>query len=217
MANIFPKWSNRVPGQVIVALVFLGIGAASAIGYYLTPKYSRVGYAPDQPVAYSHYLHVTQLGLDCRYCHTNVDKSGYSNVPAASTCMNCHSIVKTDSPLLAPVRASYESGDSIDWVKIHQTPDYVYFNHAAHVNRGVSCVHCHGQVNEMEVVYHTEPLSMAFCLDCHKQPEKFLRPLDKVYDLNWQAESPEAQLALGRELKAKWNINPPISCSGCHR
>ncbi|MDX2111245.1 MAG: cytochrome c3 family protein [Verrucomicrobiota bacterium] len=217
MANIFPKWSNKVPAQVIFAVTLLGIGATSAIAYYFTPKYTRVGYAPKQPVAYSHDLHVNQLGLDCRYCHTNVDKSGHANIPAASTCMACHTAVKPTSPLIAPVKYSYESGEPINWIRVHQTPDYVYFNHSAHVNRGVSCVSCHGKINEMEVVTHNQSLSMGFCLDCHNAPEKFIRPLDKVYDLNWTAESPEAQETMGKELVAKWKINPPISCSGCHR
>ncbi len=234
MANIFPKWSNDLPRLVIIALLLLGVFASSVIAYYMTPKYTRVGYAPKQPVSYSHYLHVEQLGLDCRYCHTNVDKSGHANVPASSTCMGCHNAIKAESPLLAPIRASYQNGQPVNWIRIHQTPDYVYFNHAAHVNRGVSCVHCHGNVDDMEVVYHAEPLSMGFCLDCHKQPEKYLRPLEHVYDLDWTADGshpekhPEetkekkftvspAQLELGRKLKAEWNINPPISCSGCHR
>jgi len=131
--------------------------------------------------------------------------------------MNCHSMVLADDPKLAPVRESYATGDPINWVRIHKTPDYVYFNHAVHVNRGISCVHCHGQVNEMEVVYHAKSLTMAFCLDCHRQPEEYIRPNEHVYDLNWEAESKQAQLQMGTDLVHQWNVNPPISCSGCHR
>lgn len=217
MANIFSKGANKLPLQIIVVLGVMGITAVAGVTYYMTPKYTRVGYAPKQPVAYDHYLHAEQLGIDCRYCHTHVDESGHANVPDAATCMNCHSSVKSDSPLLAPVRASYESGEPLEWVRVHKVPDYVYFNHAVHVNRGVSCVECHGNVNRMEVVTHAEPLSMAFCLECHRQPEEFIRPLDKVYDLDWTPESAEAHAEWAREAVVNWNVNPPQSCSGCHR
>ena len=217
MANIFPKWSNTVPLKLIAALLLVGGLAIAGITHYFTPKYLRVGYQPKQPVAFDHSLHVGQLGMDCRYCHTFVDRSEHSNVPAASTCMNCHSLVKPDSPQLKPIRDSYNSGEPVPWVRIHRTPDYVYFNHAAHVNRGVSCVHCHGRIDEMQEVYHAKPLSMAFCLECHRNPEHFIRPVDKVTDLAWTPESEEAQLRDGKEFVHQWNINPPESCSGCHR
>ena len=217
MANLFPKWSNTIPAKVLVALILLAVAVSSGVGYYFTPKYTRAGYTPDQPVPFDHHLHVSQLGMDCRYCHTNVEISGHANIPAASTCMNCHNTIKPDSPLLAPVRESYETGDPIEWVRVHRLPDHVFFNHAAHVNRGVSCVDCHGEVDRMEVVRHAEPLSMAFCLECHNEPEQFVRPLDKVYDLSWTAMSSEDQRKIGEDLIKQMNINPPISCSGCHR
>lgn len=217
MANLFPKWSNTVPLKVVLVVMVLGVTAVAGVTYYLTPKYSRVGYAPTQPVAYNHYLHAEQLGIDCRYCHSHVDESGHANVPDASTCMNCHSHVKKDSPLLEPVRTSYETGEPVEWVRIHKVPDYVYFNHAVHVNRGISCVECHGQVNEMEVVYHDKPLSMAFCLECHRNPEDSIRPLDEVYNLNWTPENETAHAEWAREAVVNWNVNPPQSCSGCHR
>ena len=154
MSEIFPKWTNKLPAMVIVGGLLAGGVVTAGVTYYFTPKYSRVGYKPIQPVAFSHAIHADQLGLDCRYCHNGVEKSWYSNVPAASTCMNCHNQVKKDSALLAPVRSSYETGDPVPWVWIHTTPDHVYFNHAAHVNRGVSCVECHGKINEMDVVAH---------------------------------------------------------------
>ena len=217
MANVFPKWSNRVPLKVVVGLLVVATTAVSAITYYWGPSYTRVGYMPQQPVSYSHYLHVEQLGMDCRYCHSFVDSSEHANVPNTATCMNCHNAIKTDSPLLAPVRNSYASGEAIPWVRIHQLPDYAYFNHAVHVNRGVSCVECHGQVNTMEEVWHDKKLSMQFCLECHRNPEEFLRPNEQVFDLNWTAPSPQAQVEMGRELTFEWNVNPPQSCSGCHR
>lgn len=217
MANIFPKGANVVPLKVIIGVFLLVTTVVSGITYYFTPKYTRVGYQPTQPVAFDHSLHVGQVGLDCRYCHTNVDKSEHSNVPATSTCMNCHSQVQTQSEALAPVRESYETGEPIPWIRVHKTPDYVYFNHSVHVNRGVSCVECHGKVNEMDVVYHAESHSMGFCLDCHRNPEKYVRPIDEVYNLDWEAASPEKQIEMGEKFVHDWNINPPQSCSGCHR
>jgi hypothetical protein len=217
MSHIFPKSANRLPLQIILfVLVLVGVVTA-ATTYYATPKYTRVGYAPVQPVPFSHALHNGQLGIDCRFCHVGVDKGPVSSVPAAQTCMNCHNQIKTDSPLLAPVRESYASGDPVKWVKIHQVPDYVYFNHAVHVNRGISCVECHGQINEMDVVKHTKSLSMGFCLDCHRNPQAFVRPLDQVTNLSWKPEQ-AAEHAKWAEAFVKNNkIAPPQSCTGCHR
>lgn len=217
MANIFPKWSNSVPIKVVIALFLLATALVSGITYYATPKYLRVGYEPIQPVAFDHSLHVSQLGMDCRYCHTYVDRSHESNVPASSTCMNCHNQIQIDSPALAPIRESYHSGEPVPWVRVHMVPDYVYFNHAVHVNRGISCVECHGQVNEMEVVHQAKSLSMAFCLDCHRNPAESIRPLDEVYNLNWKPENPEAQREQSKKWVHDWKVNPPKSCSGCHR
>ena len=221
MSKIFPKSANRLPVQIIVFLVVLVSVVTAATTYYATPKYTRVGYAPVQPVPYSHALHVDKLGLDCRYCHSNVEKSGVANLPTAQTCMHCHSQIKTDSPLLAPVRAAYQSGEAIPWVRIHQAPDYVYFNHSVHVNRGVSCVSCHGQINKMEVVTHAKSLSMGFCLDCHRNPQANVRPLDQITNLNWDADAvkidgkPHAEWAA--EFVKNNHIKPPQSCTGCHR
>jgi hypothetical protein len=218
MANIFPSWSNHVPLKIILALGLIGPTTVWSVYYYFGPSYTRVGYMPTQPVAYDHYLHATQVGLDCRYCHTYVDKSGHANVPDAGTCMNCHNAIKANSPALAPIREAYADENSpISWVRIHQSPHYAYFNHAVHVNRGVSCVECHGQVNEMEVVWHDKTLSMAFCLECHRNPEQFVRPLDEVYNLNWEPESQQARIEQGTQFVHDWKINPPQSCSGCHR
>ncbi|RKX35614.1 MAG: cytochrome C [Verrucomicrobia bacterium] len=217
MSKVFPKWSNRLP-LLIVVFVFLVAGAVtSGITYYFTPKYTRVGYAPDQPVPFDHSLHAGQLGLDCRYCHTYVEKSAHSNIPTAETCLNCHTQIQTQSQLLNSVRESVKTGDPIPWVRIHQAPDYVYFDHSVHVNRGVSCVSCHGQVNEMQVVRHAESHSMAFCLNCHRAPENHIRPIEEVYNLDWSAGSQAEQVAQGLEKVENWNIKPPQSCSGCHR
>lgn len=217
MSKIFPKSANALPLQIVIYLFVLGSIATAAVTYYMTPKYTRVGYAPVQPVPFSHAIHAGQLGIDCRYCHSNVEKSPNATVPTSQTCMNCHSIVKATSPLLAIVRASYQSGDPVPWVRIHQLPDFVYFNHAIHVNRGISCYECHGQINQMDRVHEVQSLSMAFCLNCHRNPEKYIRPRAEVYNLNWHAPSEKSQLELGQKLVHDWKINPPQSCSGCHR
>ncbi len=217
MSHVFPKWSNKLPLQIVIYLLVLGGTVTAGVTYYCTPKYLRVGYSPVQPVPYDHSLHAGQLGLDCRYCHSNVDQSAFANIPTAQTCMNCHSLVKPQSPLLAVVRASYQTGEPVPWVQIHKTPDYVYFNHAIHVDRGISCVECHGKINEMPVVFHAQSLSMKFCLDCHRAPESRLRPPQDVYHL----ESPTL-VAAGRagqaaEMIRDWRIKPPDTCNACHR
>lgn len=217
MPNIFSKQSNKYPRNIVIGIGITVIFILLGITYYLTPKYANVGYQPIQPVAFDHSLHVTQVGLDCRYCHTFVDRSEHANIPAASTCMNCHRHIQTDSPALAPIRESFESGQPVPWVRVHKTPGYVYFNHSVHVNRGISCVACHGKVNEMEVVHQDKSLSMAFCLECHRNPEQFIRPLNEVYNLDWQASSPQEQVNQGTKLVHDWKVTPPQSCSGCHR
>lgn len=217
MANFFPKSANWLPVKILICLGALATTVALGMNYYFTPKYTRVGYKPDQPVPFSHALHVKQLGMDCRYCHSHVEESSHSNLPTSQTCMACHAQVKSTSPKLQVVRDSWKTGKGIEWVQVHRPPDYVYFNHAAHVNRGVSCAECHGKVNEMEVVYHAKSHSMDFCLECHRQPEKYLRPPEQVYNLDWQAPSAREQLEMGRKFVHDWNVNPPLSCQGCHR
>ena len=217
MANFFPRWANRVPLKILVILLVLATLVTAGLWYYFTPKYTRVGYEPDQPVPFSHAVHVEQLGMDCRYCHSYVEVAGHSNVPSTQTCMACHSQIKATSPKIAVVKASWEAGTPVPWVRIHKAPDYAYFNHAVHVNRGVSCYSCHGQVNNMAVVRQAEPQSMSWCLDCHRAPENFLRPPSEVFNLNWRPASNTEQLAMGAQFKKEWNVNPPVTCGGCHR
>ncbi len=218
MSNVFPKWSTALPLKIIVFIFILATAVVSGITYYATPSYTRVGYEPVQPVPYDHSFHVGELGLDWRYCHSKVEVSGHANIPASSTCMACHSMIKTDSELLEPVRASFASGEPLPWVRVHQTPDYVYFNHSVHVNRGVSCVECHGEVNKMEIVKHDQPMSMGWCLECHRNPEEYLRPIAEVTNLDWVHPGGEkGQIEDGKKFVEEWNVNPPLSCSGCHR
>jgi formate-dependent nitrite reductase cytochrome c552 subunit len=190
----------------------------AGLNYYFTPKYTRVGYQPTQPVPFSHSIHVKQLGLDCRYCHDGVEKSWYSNVPAADTCMNCHSAVRADDPKLEPVRASYKDANKpVEWVQIHKLPDYVYFNHSVHVNRGVSCVECHGRVDEMDEVRHEKHFSMTFCLDCHRDPNKRLRPLDKITDLAYERSEDPDNKVRDFDFVKEWHVKTSENCSACHR
>lgn len=222
MSDIFPKWTNQLPVKIIAGALILATTGTAGVWYYFTPKYTRVGYQPIQPVPFSHSVHAGQLGIDCRYCHDAVEQSWYSNIPAAETCMKCHNqILPTDSRL-ALVRESAQTGKAIPWVQIHKTPDYVYFNHSVHVNRGVSCVECHGQVNEMDEVYHAKPFSMTFCLDCHRNPGAKLRPPDKITDLNWKwSEDPKvaekAQMENGPRFVSDWKVESMENCSACHR
>ena len=216
MSDMFPRWTNHLPLKVVTGLLLAGTAAMAGVWYYATPKYGRVGYQPRQPVAFSHAIHADQLGLDCRYCHNAVERSYHSNIPATSVCMNCHNQVLKDDPKLALVRESAESGKPIPWVWIHKTPDYVFFNHSVHVNRGVSCVHCHGRIDKMDEVYHAKPLSMSFCLECHRNPEQFIRDPKKVYDLSYTA-SPETQQRDGQKFVHDWKVAASQNCSACHR
>ena len=223
MSDVFPRWTNRLPGQIIFGLLLIGGVVTAGLNYYFTPKYTRVGFQPTQPVPFSHSIHVQQLGLDCRYCHDGVEKSWYSNVPAADTCMNCHSAVRADDPKLEPVRASYKDANKpVEWVQIHKLPDYVYFNHSVHVNRGVSCVECHGRIDQMDEVRHEKQFSMTFCLDCHREllpengdPNKRLRPLDKITDLAYERSGDTANR--DRDFVKEWHIKTSENCSACHR
>ena len=223
MSDVFPRWTNRLPGQIIFGLLLIGGVVTAGLNYYFTPKYTRVGFQPTQPVPFSHSIHVKQLGLDCRYCHDGVEKSWYSNVPAADTCMNCHSAVRADDPKLEPVRASYKDANKpVEWVQIHKLPDYVYFNHSVHVNRGVSCVECHGRIDQMDEVRHEKQFSMTFCLDCHRElspengdPNKRLRPLDKITDLAYDRSKDPANK--DRNFVKEWHVKTSENCSACHR
>ncbi len=229
---MFPRWVNYLLPLLVIGAVGGALYAPVIVNYGFSAKTLNVGYAPEQPVPYSHELHVGELGIDCKYCHTTVDKAAFAAIPPTSTCMNCHSNqpnvngVKKGSVKLAPVYDSYATGKPVEWIKVHDLADYVYFNHSAHVNKGVSCVSCHGRVDKMEVVEQVKPLSMSWCLDCHRAPEKHLRPVEEVTNLAWKPAvqgnetEEEAQLRIGEELVKKYQIHNKAymtSCSTCHR
>jgi hypothetical protein len=187
------------------------------IWYGASPKTTDVGYEPKQPVPYSHALHAGELGIDCRYCHNTVERAAHAAIPPTETCMNCHARVRTKSTKLEPIRTSFQTGAAVEWKKVHDLPDYVYFNHSAHVTRGVGCVTCHGRIDQMPEVYQFAPLSMGWCLDCHREPYKNLRPPEEVTNMAWTQPNGEDPVEYGKKLAEKNNLHPPTDCSTCHR
>lgn len=185
------------------------------VAYWARPASLETGYAPLQPVAYSHKTHAGNLGIDCRYCHYSVERAAFAALPPTQVCMNCHQRILVDSPRLTLVRESDATGQPIPWVKVHVLPDFVYFNHQAHVAAGVGCVTCHGRVDQMEVVKKVAPMTMSWCLDCHRNPAPYLRPVDQVTNMSWQPDRDPTEL--GTRLMAMQRIQPPLDCKGCHR
>ena len=212
---VFPRWANKTRQIVGVALAGAPIYLTALVWYGFSPKTTDVGYQPKQPVPYSHALHAGELGLDCKYCHNTVDQAAHAALPPTATCMNCHTLVHPKSSKLLPVRESAATGEPVQWVKVHDLPDYVYFNHSAHVTRGIGCVSCHGRVDQMEEVFQQETLSMGWCLDCHRAPEQHLRPPEEVTNMTWKPAGDP--VAYGAQLREQNNINPPTDCSTCHR
>lgn len=197
----FPRWANYLLPLIVVMVVGGGLYVPVVVGLGFSPKTTDVGYMPQQPVPYSHQLHVGKLGMDCRYCHTTVEQTSFASIPPTQTCMNCHTGIHTSSANLAPVRESFASGKPIEWVKVHDLAEFAYFDHSAHVNRGVGCVSCHGRVDQMEVVWQHQPLSMAWCLECHREPENHLRPVDTVTQMSWTVERlPETHPQMVQEI-----------------
>ncbi len=217
---VFPSWHNHVPRIVIgvvgplVTLLVIG-----GIWYYFSPRNTDVGYRPEQPVAYSHKLHAGDLQIDCRYCHVGVERGPVAGVPPTETCMNCHATVKTDSVKLLPIRESARTGKAIKWVRVHKTPDYAFFDHSPHIKAAIGCEDCHGRIDQMPVVMQHEPLNMQWCLDCHFEPEQHLRPPEFVTTMGYDPvqDVGRTQEEIGKEIKEKHGINPPLNCSGCHR
>ena len=215
---VFPKWSNLLlPGALLFGATF-PLYAVFVVAFGFSPKTTDVGYMPEQPIPYSHALHAGELGIDCRYCHNTVEDAAHAAIPPTQTCMNCHAHIKKDSPLLEPLRQSWESGEPVRWVRVHDLPDYSYFNHAAHVNRGVSCVSCHGRVDLMEEVWQEEKLSMGWCLECPRNPEPHLRDPALVTNLAWKFDGEaEAEADYHERIRDQFAVNPSQDCSTCHR
>ncbi|MGZ3416478.1 MAG: cytochrome c3 family protein [Polyangiales bacterium] len=230
---MFPRWTNKTPAIVLALVTGGAITAGAALTYYGTDKHFAVGYQPTQPVDYSHKLHAGDMGIDCRYCHVNVEKGMAATVPATQTCMNCHWKVKTDSLKLLPVRESFASNQPIPWIRVHKLPDYVYFPHSTHVAAGVGCSSCHGRIDQMPKVTQVQPLSMGWCLECHRQPGGHLRDPKDITKMDWKPAQPADQAPIiaagpadpyyGKQhadapvLKTGRKVSPPLHCSGCHR
>jgi hypothetical protein len=216
MAQIFHPSANTLSRVSIFGVVFLLVALLWLLAAISRSSYAtQAGVVREQPVPFSHKHHVSGLGIDCRYCHTSVEISSVAGIPPTKTCMNCHSQIWADSPMLTPLRESFRIDRSIPWVKVHDLPDFVYFDHSIHVHKGVGCVTCHGRVDQMPLVWREHTLDMEWCLACHRQPERFVRPRQSVFDMQW--ESLEDQLALGRKLVQDYHIAALTSCSVCHR
>lgn len=209
-ANAFALWSIVGGGAFVVALLV-------ALPIYARTINAAIGVPVAQPVDFPHDLHVAQLGIDCRYCHTTVEVAAMASIPATETCMTCHSQIRVGDPRLAPVAASWESGLPIAWNRVHRLPDYAFFNHSAHVNNGVGCSTCHGRVDQMAGMWRNAPLTMGWCLECHRAPERFLRPRSEVFNMAYVP--PANQIDLGLELVAAYHVSHEKlpQCSTCHR
>ncbi len=218
MSQIFHPSAN-VTAKLMIAggmllVVLLGLGGWLLI---MSPFSTNVGVPQEQPVPYSHQTHVQKVGLSCQYCHTGVETGSFAGIPPVKTCMTCHSQVLKDSPLLEPVRNSFETGAPLAWTRVNNLADYVYFDHSIHVNKGVGCATCHGQVDKKDVTVKGESLYMSWCLQCHRAPEKYLRPRSEVFNMDWQP--PADQLEQGRKLVQENGIKVEqlTDCSLCHR
>lgn len=216
MGQIFHPSANTLFRVAIVGGALCAAAAAFVFGGYArSPYVTEVGVAPEQPVPFSHKHHVGDVGLDCRYCHTTVETSPVAGIPPTKVCMNCHSQIWLESPTLEPVRASFRTERPLVWTRVHDLPDFVYFDHSIHVAKGVGCTTCHGRVDRMPLTWREQSLQMQWCLDCHRQPERFVRPREKVFDSAW--EPPPDQLRRGLALVKAYRIQRKTDCSTCHR
>lgn len=216
MAQVFrPSTNAFARGSIaVVLLTVAGLGAA-LFAVNKSPLVSNATVVRDQPVPFSHKHHVAGVGIDCRYCHTAVETSASAGIPPTETCMSCHSQIWSDAPMLEPVRESFRSGKSIQWTRVHDLPGFVYFNHSIHVNKGMGCAVCHGRVDQMPLMYQQNTLYMEWCLECHRAPEKFIRPKDQVYSMDYKPAEP--QDVLGPKLVADYKVRKLTDCSVCHR
>jgi hypothetical protein len=219
MSQLFHRHTNIYSRLSILALLVFGgaLGAALAAVNWSDYNTNRNQFI-EQPIQFSHKHHVGGMGIDCRYCHTSVEESAFANIPPTKTCMNCHSQIWTSAPILEPVRASFRNGTPLEWTRVHDLPDFVYFNHSIHVSKGVGCSTCHGQVSQMTQIRQVAPLTMGWCIDCHRAPEKYLRPQSEIFNTDW--EPPADHPGLGERLVKEYKIasvQQLTNCSTCHR
>jgi hypothetical protein len=232
MPQIFHRSSNTIAKvSIVLVLALVGASLYAALELQRSPYYSWRDVAREQPVPFSHQHHVAGLGIDCRYCHTSVESSNFAGVPPTKTCMNCHQQIWTNAPMLAPVRESFRSGQSLRWTRVNAVPDFVYFDHSIHINKGVGCTECHGQVDQMPLMRAAQTMQMEWCLSCHRAPEKLLRPREEVFNMKYRQPSSgnpvtvngqkfTDQIALGNYLKKEYHLRSVYditSCNTCHR
>lgn len=219
LPQIFHRSTNTLSRLSLFSALFLVALFLSVLAEIERSSYiTEADVVREQPIQFSHKHHVEDDGIDCRYCHTSVEQSAFAGIPPTKTCMNCHSQIFAASPYLEPIRESFRTGKPIEWTRVHKLPEFVYFNHSIHVNKGVGCASCHGQVNLMPLVRQVASLQMEWCLDCHRHPERALRPREQVFNMRWQP--PADQLEEGRRLAREYNIRSVeelTSCSTCHR
>jgi len=216
MPQLFRPSSNTV-AKVSIALVVLLLGSTLAVAYIMDrgPWTTSVRVAPQQPIPFSHKHHVKDDGIDCRYCHTSVETSSYAGLPATEICMTCHSQIWSNATLTQPIRDSWASGKSIEWTRVHDLPDFVYFNHSIHINKGIGCSTCHGQVNEMPLTYRVNTLNMNWCVNCHRNPARYIRPRSEVFNIDYVY--PSNQDELGARLVKEYHAQSLTDCVTCHR
>jgi hypothetical protein len=219
MSQIFRPRANSLARFSLFAVLLLAISGALVVPAVMRSDFvTGANTNVQQPVQFSHVHHVGGLGIDCRYCHTSVETSSFANIPPTKTCMNCHAQIWSTSPFLEPVRASFRTGQSLQWVRVHNLPDFVYFNHSIHVNKGVGCETCHGRLDQMPGIYQAASLQMEWCLDCHRGPERYLRPREAVFTMGYRPSEPQA--VVGARLVEEYKIGDIrrlTSCSTCHR
>lgn len=216
MPQFFSKSANTVAKLSIFSAAVAVVVVIWIAWLLVRSPYEMVQNVPrEQPVPFSHEHHVGGLGIDCRYCHVSVERSASANIPATKICMNCHSQMWASSPMLAPVRESYETGKSIEWTRVYDLPQYVYFNHSIHVNKGFGCSTCHGRVDKMPLTWQAQPLTMKWCLQCHENPQNYVRPRSEVFNMSYAP--PPNQATLGKKLVKEYHIQSLISCDTCHR
>ena len=216
MSQIFHRSTNTISRVSIFGALFVIVGLLFlAAQLHRSPWNTDARVARQQPIQFSHERHVGGNGIDCRYCHTSVEVSPFAGIPPTKTCMNCHSQIFADSPFLEPVRDSFETGRALEWTRVHDLPDFVHFDHSIHVNKGVGCTTCHGQVDRMPLMWQDQSLQMEWCLDCHRHPEQFVRPKGAVFSVTYQ--TPADQAEVGKRLVAEYHIQKLTSCSTCHQ
>ena len=217
MAQLFRRRFNSIARSGILVLILLLLGSGWLLhAVYWSPYTTRETVPLEQPVPFSHKHHVYGLGIDCRFCHTSVENSAFAGLPPTEICKTCHSQIWKDAPMLSPVRESLAAGLALRWNRVTDTPDFVFFNHSIHINKGIGCATCHGQMDRMPLTWQSHNLYMKWCLDCHRAPEKYIRPRSEVFNLNWTATN---QLSLGRKLVVEYQVHTEqlTDCSMCHR